>query len=158
MTLVNVYLNFNGNCEEAFNFYKSVFGGDFTYVGRFKDMPPGEGKPLSASEGDKIMHISLPISKETSLMGSDTTEAFGGKSIQGTNFSISVSTDSKADADRFFKSLSAGGTPTMPMSDTFWGSYFGMCTDKFGINWMVNYDQVQQNQGSTQKKDTAVQA
>jgi len=155
MTAINVYLTFNGNCEEAFNFYKSVFGGDFGYVGRFKDMPPQDGKAVPAKDANKIMHISLPISKETILMGSDSSEDFGGKVTAGTNFSISLSTDSNANADKFFKSLSAGGKATMPMSETFWGSYFGMLTDKYGIQWMVSNDRAQQNQ-KDQKKATTV--
>ncbi len=140
MTTVNVYLTFNGNCEEAFNFYKSVFGGEFQYLGRFKEMPPMEGKPVPASEAEKIMHVSLPVSKETTLMGSDSSSAFGPAPVVGNNFSISIGTDSKAEADRFFSSLSVKGKPIMPMSDTFWGSYFGMLTDQFGINWMISCD------------------
>ena len=138
MTTVNVYLTFQGNCEEAFNFYKSVFGGDFGYVGRFKDMPPVDGKSAPAKDAEKIMHISLPVSKETILMGSDTSEGFGPPVTVGNNFSVSITTDSKDNADNFFKKLSAGGQVGMPMGETFWGSYFGMFTDKFGINWMVN--------------------
>lgn len=140
MTTVNVYLNFNGNCEEAFNFYKSAFGGEFRHVGRFKDMPPQDGKTVSAAEGEKIMHISLPISKETVLMGSDTAEGFGPPLKVGNNFSISIAASGKAEADKFFNALSKGGHVVMPMSDAFWGSYFGMFTDKFGINWMVSFD------------------
>jgi len=134
------YLTFAGNCEEAFNFYRSVFGGQFGYIGRFKEMPPMEGKPMPESEGEKIMHISLPISKETVLMGSDSSEAFGQATVIGNNFSISVNAMSQAEADRIYNGLSAGGHTTMPMSKTFWGSYFGMCTDKFGIQWMVSFD------------------
>ena len=156
MTTVNVYLTFTGNCEEAFNFYKSVFGGDFTYVGRFKDMPPVDGKSAPAKDAEKIMHISLPVSKETTLMGSDTSEGFGGPVTVGNNFSISINTDSKANADNYFKKLSAGGQTVMPMSDTFWGSYFGMFTDKFGINWMVSFDE-KQGQPSD-KKETEMHA
>ena len=140
MTSVNVYLNFNGNCEEAFNFYKSVFGGEFPYVGRFKDMPAQEGMPALPKEmEEKIMHISLPISKETMIMGSDTGGEWAPSFVQGNNFSISINTDSKAEADRLFNSLSEGGKVTMPLADTFWGDYFGMFTDKFGINWMVSF-------------------
>ncbi|HAY35332.1 MAG TPA: VOC family protein [Bacteroidetes bacterium] len=140
MTTVNVYLTFNGNCLEAFNFYKTVFGGEFPYVGTFGEMPSGEGMPpVPDSEKDKIMHISLPVSKETTIMGSDSSEAFGQSTVIGNNFSISINTDSKEEADRFFKGLSEGGKVTMPMSNTFWGAYFGMFTDKFGINWMVSY-------------------
>jgi PhnB protein len=144
MTTVNIYLNFNGNCEEAFNFYKSVFGGEFPYIGRYKDMPPSEGKTLSAEEGDKIMHVALPISKETMLMGSDTGGEWASSFSQGNNFSISINTDSKEEADRLFNGLSAGGKVTMPMENTFWGDYFGMFTDKFGINWMVSFQTKQQ--------------
>jgi PhnB protein len=141
MATVNVYLIFNGNCEEAFNYYKSVFGGEFPYIGRFGEMPPDEdGKKASEEDANKIMHVSLPISKETMLMGSDTGGEWASSYKAGNNFSISVSADSRAEADKFFEALSAGGQVTMPMADTFWGSYFGMLTDKFGINWMVGYD------------------
>jgi PhnB protein len=147
MTTVNVYLNFEGNCEEAFNFYKSIFGGEFSYLGRFKDMPPQEGiPPMTAEEGEKIMHVSLPISKETILMASDTGGEWCAKVTQGNNFSVSVNTDSQKEADRLFNGLSAGGKVTMPMEKTFWGSYFGMFTDKFGINWMVSFDEQPQPQ------------
>ena len=142
MTTVNAYLTFNGNCLEAFNFYKSVFGGEFPYVGRFGEMPPQEGMPpLTEAEKDLIMHISLPISKETVLMGSDTAGEWAGKYSQGNNFSISVSTDSKEEADRIFGALSKGGNVTMPMADTFWGDYFGMLVDPFGIAWMVGFNE-----------------
>jgi PhnB protein len=147
MTTVNTYLTFNGNCLEAFNFYKSVFGGEFPYIGKFKDMPPQEGsKPMSEQDGEKIMHVSLPISKETMLMGSDTGGEWAKGFSQGNNFAISITTDSKEEADRLFNELSAGGKATMPMSKTFWGSYFGMFTDKFGINWMVSFDEKQPQQ------------
>ena len=141
MAAVNPYLNFNGTCEEAFNFYKSVFGGEFPYIGRFKDMPPMEGcGPISEADGQKIMHVSLPISKETILMGSDTSEAFGPAVQAGTNFAVSINADSEEEAQKLFDGLSAGGTITMPMAKSFWGAFFGMFTDKFGIQWMVNYD------------------
>ena len=142
MTSVNVYLTFNGNCAEAFDFYKAAFGGDFPYVGKFGEMPQQEGMPpLPESEKNKIMHISLPISRETARMGSDSSEAFGQATVIGNNFSVSINADTKEEGDRLFKELSAGGKVTMPMSDTFWGAYFGMFTDKFDINWMVNVDQ-----------------
>jgi PhnB protein len=143
MASVNPYLTFAGNCEEAFNFYKSVFGGEFPYFGRFKDMPPMEGEgcaPMSEEDGEKVMHVSLPISNETILMGSDSSEAWGQSTVQGNNFSISINTESKEEADKLFDGLSAGGKITMPMDTTFWGAYFGMFTDKFGIQWMVNHD------------------
>src|SRR6478735_4477492 len=138
MTTVNIYLTFNGNCEEAFTFYKSAFGGEFVTVSRFGEMPPAEGKPVPADDVNKIMHISLPISKETVLMGSDTGGEWSPNFSIGNNFSISINTDSKTKADNFFKNLSAGGHVTMPMAPTFWGDYFGMFTDKFGINWMIS--------------------
>lgn len=139
MATVNIYLTFNGNCEEAFNFYKSVFGGDFLFIGRFKDMPADSGKPVSAEDVDKIMHVSLPISKETMLMGSDTGSEWASNYTRGNNFSISIITDSKDEADRLFGGLSSDGQVTMPLRKTFWEEYFGMLTDKFGINWMVSY-------------------
>lgn len=145
MTTVNIYLNYKGNCEDAFNFYKSVFGGEFSYIGRFKDMPPQEGMPpLPEEMGNQIMHISLPISKETILMGSDTGGEWAPAFIQGNNFAISVNTDSKEDADRFFNGLSSGGNITMPIGKTFWADYFGMVEDRFGVNWMVSYGEDQQ--------------
>ena len=138
MATVNIYLTFNGNCEEAFKFYQAVFGGEFPYIGRFKDMPAGEGPKLKPGEENRIMHVSLPISKETILMGCDTGGEWASGYSQGNNFSISIAADSKEEADRLFKGLSAGGKVTMPQSDTFWGDYFGMFTDKFGIKWMIN--------------------
>lgn len=144
MASVNIYLTFNGNCEEAFNFYRSVFGGEFSYVGRFKDMPPSEdGKSVSEVDGNKIMHISLPISKETMIMGSDTGGEWATSFTQGNNFSISVSADTKEEADRIFTALAEGGQITMPLDNTFWGDYFGMLTDKFGINWMMSFNENQ---------------
>jgi len=145
MTTVNVYLTFNGNCEEAFNFYKSVFGGEFPYIGRYKDMPPQEGQKMDNKDAEKIMHVSLAISKETVLMGSDTGGKWASSYSQGNNFSISINTDKKAEADRLFNGLSSGGQVTMPMNKTFWGDYFGMFTDKFGVNWMVSFNEAQQN-------------
>lgn len=140
MTTVNVYITFDGNCEEAFKYYQSVFGGEFTFLGRFKDMPPMEDMPpITGDAGEKIMHVSLPISKETILMGSDIGGDWGAKLKIGNNFSVSVSTDSKVEADRLFGELSTGGKVTMPMQSTFWGDYFGSCTDKFEINWMIGF-------------------
>lgn len=140
MAGINPYLTFKGNCEEAFNHYKSVFGGDFPYVGRFGDMPPQEGQPEMPDEAKNlIMHISLPIGDST-LMGSDTGGEWAKDYKQGNNITVSVNADSKEHADKVYAGLSDGGQQSMPMSDTFWGSYFGMCTDKFGINWMVSWD------------------
>jgi PhnB protein len=143
MASVNVYLNFNGNCEEAFNFYKSAFGGEFAHVGRFKDMPADSGHKMSAEDAEKIMHISLPISKESVLMGSDTGGEWAPNFQLGNNFSISINAASQAEADKLFNALSAGGKVTMPMAKTFWGDYFGMWTDKFGVNWMMSFNEQQ---------------
>jgi len=140
MTTLNVYLNFNGNCEEAFNFYKSVFGGEFPYLGRYKDMPVQEGQESCTQEtGDKIMHVSLAISNETIIMGCDIGGEWAKTFQKGNNFSLSITADSKEEADRLFNGLSAGGLVTMPMANTFWSDYFGMLTDQFGINWMVSF-------------------
>ncbi|MFP3591299.1 VOC family protein [Chryseobacterium sp. SIMBA_038] len=140
MASVNVYLTFNGNCREAFDFYKSVFGGEYMYIGTFGEMPPMEGQEAKEEDKDKVMHVSLPISKETTLMGSDAGCDWVSQFKTGNNFSISINADSKEEADKLFAGLSADGLVTMAMADTFWGAYFGMFTDKFGINWMVNYD------------------
>ena len=144
MASVNIYLNFNGNCEEAFNFYKSAFGGEFQYIGRFNEMPPSENNPMPESEGEKIMHVSLPIGKGTYIMGSDTGGEWAPGFVPGNNFSISVNTGGKEEAEKLFNGLSDGGKVTMPLSKTFWSEYFGMFTDKFGINWMVSFDGNQQ--------------
>jgi len=142
MAAINPYLIFNGNCEDAFLFYQSVFGGEFPYVGKFSDMPAdaSDGKSISEEDKNKIMHISLPIGKDSILMGSDSNEASGAVAI-GSNISISINTESKEEADKLFNGLSAGGHPFMPMTQTFWGAYFGMFVDKFGIHWMVNFDE-----------------
>ena len=140
MTKLNPYLSFKGTCEEAFNFYKSVFGNEFLFVGRFNDMPENTNYPISESEKDKIMHISLPISKETVLYGCDITQTVESSTESGSNISLSIETDSIEEATRIFNGLSSGGNVSMPLDKTFWDAYFGMFTDKFGINWMVNYD------------------
>ncbi|RKD14280.1 glyoxalase [Pelobium manganitolerans] len=145
MTTVNVYLVFAGNCEEAFNFYKAALGGEFAAFSRFGDMPSQEGVPqLSAAVQQRIMHVSLPISKETVLMGSDDMPGMSPPLQVGNNFSVSLGVGSKAKAKELFANLSEGGRVTMPLADTFWGSYFGMWTDKFGINWMINHDLLNQ--------------
>ena len=138
---INPYLTFPGNCEEAFNFYKSVFGGNFPYIGRFGEMPPMDGKPVPDSEKNKIMHMSLPIGNSSVLMGSDSSDAFGHATNIGNNFSISINATSENEADKLFNGLSNGGHQPMPMSKTFWGSYFGMLVDKFGIQWMISFDE-----------------
>jgi PhnB protein len=145
-TSINPYLTFQGSCEDAFNFYRSVFGGNFTFMGRFGEMPPMEGQPpMPESERNKIMHVSLPISEETILMGSDTMEGTNHTHKVGDNFSISINAASQPEADRLYNGLAAGGQQTMPMSKTFWGSYFGMLTDKYGIQWMVSFDEKPMN-------------
>ena len=145
MARTSTYLNFPRNTEEAFNFYKSVLGGEFPYIGRFKDMPPQPGQPAMPDDmGKKIMHVSLPVSKETMIMGSDTGGEWAADFKQGNNFSISINAGSKEEADLLFNGLSAEGKVTMPMANMFWGDYFGMFTDKFGINWMVSFAAAQQ--------------
>ena len=143
MASVNVYLNFNGNCEEAFLFYRKNFGGEFPYIGRFKDMPQKEGETMPEEMANQIMHVSLMISKETCLMGSDVGGEWSSSFKPGNNFSISINADTKEEADRLFNGLSEGGTITMPLADTFWGDYFGMFIDKFGISWMVSFNENQ---------------
>ena len=138
MTKLNTYLNFAGNTEEAFNFYKSVFGGEFTSVVRFKDMPV-EGFNIPKEDENKIMHIGLPIGKDDVLMASDTLESLGQRLTQGNNAYISVLPKSKEEADRIFNALSAGGMVEMPIADQVWGDYYGSFRDKFGVQWMVNY-------------------
>jgi PhnB protein len=141
MATINPYLNFQGNTEEAFNFYKSVFGGDFAGgIFRFKDTPEADKMP--ANESDKVMHIALPIGNNM-LMATDALESMGQKVNPGNNFYLSINTDSKEEADKLFNGLSAGGNIEMAMNDTFWGAYFGMLQDKFGIRWMVSYDNKQ---------------
>ena len=137
MTKLNTYLNFAGNAEEAFNFYKSVFGGEFMAVVRFKDMPM-EGVTIPKEDENKIMHIGLPIGNDV-LMASDTLESLGQKLTQGNNVYLSVHPESKEEADRIFNALSAGGTIEMPIADQPWGDYYGSFKDKFGVQWMVNY-------------------
>ena len=142
MATINTYLNFNGNCEEAFTFYKSVFGGEFTYLGRFGEMPETEEYKVPESDKNRIMHVSLPIGSAI-LMGSDCGGDWAPTFKQGNNFSISIAAGSKGEADSVFSALSAGGQVTMPMNQTFWGDYFGMLTDKFGINWMMSFNEQQ---------------
>jgi PhnB protein len=141
MAKINPYFNFKGNSEEAFNFYKSVFGGEFAMLQRFGEMPAqANGEELSESDKAKIMHIALPVGNGNVLMATDAIGEHANKFEQGNNISLSIAADSKAEADNIFNGLSAGGTISMPLTDTFWGAYFGICKDKFGITWMVNYD------------------
>ena len=141
MTTVNSYIYFNGNCEDAFNFYKVVFRKEITYIGRYKDVPKAD-RQIFREADEKIMHVTLPISTETSLMGSDNTEAYE-ESIAYSNFSLIIHTDSKEEADRLFNELSKGGQIKVAMNLTFWGSYYGICIDKFGITWKITTESKQ---------------
>jgi len=143
MATINPYIIFTGNCEAAFKHYKSVFGTEFSMFSRYSDMPSREGRELPGDLKNQIMHVELPIGAETVLMGSDSGPG-APPTVEGNNFSISISADTRAQADHFFKTLSEGGRVNMPMEKTFWGSYFGMCTDKFGINWMVSLGEAPQ--------------
>ena len=144
MTL-NPYLNFPGNTEEAFNFYRSVFGGEFTMLQRFGNMKGPDGKETPPEFQNKIMHVSLPIGNGNILMGTDALDEMGFKLTVGNNFYICINPDSKQEADRLFTGLSAGGKINTPMQDMFWGAYWGDFTDKFGIKWMINYQKSQSN-------------
>jgi len=135
MAAVNSYLSFGGNCEEAFNFYKSVFGGEFAMFSRFGDMDVG--MPMNDDEKSKVMHVALPIGG-TVLMGSDVPDAMG-PIAPGNAHSLAIEPDNEEDARRLFNGLSEGGTVTMPLDNAPWGALFGMFKDKFGFDWMVNY-------------------
>ena len=141
MADIRPYLVFNGTCEAAFLFYSSVFQIEIPYLGRFKDMNKEDGPEMSASDGEKVMHVTLPIAENFDLMGSDTNSQ-SGDVIMGSNVSLSINTKSKDEADKLFNGLSSGGIIKMPMQDTFWNAYFGMFTDKLGIHWMVNFDKI----------------
>jgi PhnB protein len=134
---LNTYLFFDGNCREAFEFYRSVFGGEYLVVQTFGDGPPD----LQVAEGekDRIMHISLTVGSSV-LMGSDSASAFGPPPVRGTNFAISITAENRERCDEVFAKLSEGGTVEMPMQETFWGAYFGSWTDRFGVAWMVSHD------------------
>lgn len=140
MAQINPYIHFNGNAEEAFTFYKSVFGGEFAMIIRFKDMPGSPAGSFSESEANKIMHIALPIGKSDVLMASDTPESLGKHNENETRSKISISAESREEADNLFKGLSEGGQIEVPIADSPWGSYFGMFRDKYGIEWMVDFD------------------
>ncbi len=138
MALINPHINFNGNAEEAFNFYRSVFGGTFAMIMRLKDMSSPEF-PVPEIDANKIMHIALPIGKNV-LMGNDVPESMGKVNENENRSKISISAESREEADKLFNGLSAGGTIEVPIADSPWGSYFGMFRDKFGIEWMVDFD------------------
>ena len=139
MALINPYIHFNGNAEEAFTFYKSVFGGEFAMVIRFKDLPNDPNNKWTESEANKIMHIALPIGKSI-LMANDVPEIMGRTNENENRSKLVISAESKEEADKLFNGLSAGGQIEMPISDSPWGSYFGMFRDKYGIEWMVDFD------------------
>ena len=138
MAIINPHINFNGNAEEAFQFYKSVFGGDFSTIIRFKDLSSDDFQ-VSEKEAEKVMHIALPIGENT-LMGNDVPEFMGRVNENENRSKISISAKSREEADHLFQGLSAGGSIEVPMNDSPWGSYFGMFRDKFGIEWMVNFE------------------
>jgi PhnB protein len=138
MALINPHINFNGNAEEAFNFYKSVFGGEFAMIIRLKDMSSPEF-PVSERDANKIMHIALPIGQNV-LMGNDVPESMGQVNENENRSKISIGAESREEADKLFNGLSAGGNIEVPIGDSPWGSYFGMFRDKFGIEWMVDFD------------------
>jgi PhnB protein len=138
MALINPWINFNGNAEEAFTFYKSVFGGEFAKIMRFKEMASPEF-PIAEEDANKIMHIALPIGKNI-LMANDVPESMGRTNENENRSKISISAESKEEADKLFNGLSAGGQVEMPIMDSPWGSYFGMFRDKYGIEWVVDFD------------------
>ena len=141
MAAVSIYLNFLGKTEEAFNFYKSVFNSDFSGpLMRMKDIPAQPGMPpLSEEDGNKVMHVTMPILGGTKLMATDMLESLGHKLIEGNNVTINLEPDSREETDRLFNALSDGGSEIAPMRDEFWG-YWGCCKDKFGIRWMFNFE------------------
>jgi PhnB protein len=142
MARTSTYLNFSRNTEEAFNFYKTVFGTEFrdTGIRRFKDIPPSPYMPpIDEADANLVMHVELPITGGHILMGTDAPQSMGFSVVHGNGISINLEPDSKEEADKLFAGLSHEGKITMPLQDVFWGAYFGSCTDKFGINWMVNF-------------------
>jgi PhnB protein len=142
MASVSTYLNFKNETEPAFEFYRSVFGGEFLGgISRYGDMPPDDNMPpLPGEEKDLVLHVCLPILGGHRLMGSDCPASMGFHISAGNNFNISLNTDTREQADTLMAALSEGGKVTMPMADMFWGAYYGACTDKFGINWMINFE------------------
>ncbi len=133
--ILNPYLTFNGNCEDAFNFYKEVFNKEFSYFSRLKDMPDNNNIPKEMAE--KVMHVSLPLSKETVLMGSDAYEEVTPEVSFGNNIVLSVTFDNIDETNKVFNSLADGGKIIMPLEKTFWAPLYGQVEDKFGINWMI---------------------
>jgi PhnB protein len=137
MLSTNFYLHFMGNTEEAMIFYQSVFGGEFESFMRYSDVPGGE--KMAAHDQKKLMHAALPIAGNQMIMATDTLESMGRNVVFGDNYHISLEAESEAEVDKIFTALSAGGTVEVPLNKTFWGAYFGMFKDKFGVQWMINY-------------------
>ena len=135
---INPWINFNGNAEEAFTFYKSVFGGDFAKVVRFKDLATAEF-PMAEKDQEKLMLITLPIGKNNLLMGNDVPEVLGKVNENENRSKISIHTETKEEAEKLFNGLSEEGIIEVPMSDGPWGSYFGMLRDKYGIEWIIEF-------------------
>lgn len=142
MAVVNPYISFSGNCEEAFDLYKSVFGGDFAASMRWKDNP--ECGEMSDEDKNQIMHIALPIG-ESVLMGSDTPTQMG-EVVRGNGYTVAIGSKDLSESEKIFEGLSEGGQVIMPLQKTFWGATFGMLTDKFGVQWMLNCDEGGQQQ------------
>ena len=141
MTNINPYLNFDGKAEEAMTFYKSVLGGEFMGgVMRWGEVPGCEEMNLREEDKGKVMHMALPISDGNVIMASDSLNGFGPQLAVGNNVTMALGPETREEADRLFKGLSAGGNVQMPMADAFWGGYFGSFEDKFGINWLINVD------------------
>jgi PhnB protein len=138
MATINPWINFNGNAEEAFTFYKSVFGGEFSKIVRFKDIA-SEEMPVSEKEENKIMYIALPIGNNTTLIANDVPEVLGQVNEHENRSKILVSTENREEADRLFNDLSAGGEVEGPMGNSPWGTYAGMFRDKYGIEWIIEF-------------------
>lgn len=138
MVTINPYLNFMGDTEKAMIFYKSIFGGTFNVMQKFKDMPGGD--KIAEDDQQKIMHMELPMGSNNHLQASDVLESMGQTLSVGNNFTLSVLTESEKEADKIFNALSQNGQITMAMNKAFWGAYAGMLTDKFGIQWMISYN------------------
>jgi PhnB protein len=136
---IHAYLNFDSKAEEAIRFYEKILGGKLTEIHRFGSMPQQGGFELTPEQKSLVMHVGLELPDGQLIMASDMIAGMGPERVEGNNFSISVHPDSRQEADRIFSALAQGGTITMPIADQFWGDYFGSLTDRFGINWMVNY-------------------
>lgn len=144
MAHINPYIHFNGNAEEAFTFYKSIFGGEFAKLMRYKDLA-GPENPVAENDANRLMHVALPIGKSNVLMGSDVLEIMGRVTENDNRNTISISADSREEADKLFNGLSEGGKIEMPIADGPWGAYFGMFSDKYGIQWMIDFTPAQSN-------------